>query len=1416
MANQVIVTNTGNVQVALTPPPNVQVQISRAAIGTVSNVLSANFANYAGNVTGANQPNITSLGTLGNLSVSGTITSGNVSTPTVYSQGMQMQGYDYVQMQYSNSVALPVSPYDIGTGSWFYLDAGGAVWQSNTTGALQTVVLGNNGNISATGNITAPYFIGNGSQLTGIVATGGNANFANYAGNVINANQPNITNIGTLANLNVSNTITTKDLVVTGNFSVGNLVANNANYANFAGQANTANLATYATTANSVAGANVSGVVANANYSAYSGQANTANLATYATTANSVAGANVSGQVANANYANYSNIANTANSVAVANVSGIGNIATVNLDGNVANLLTGNGTFVAIPTGGGNTDNISNGTSNVSIPVIDGNVQVYANSQHWAFTDVGNLLLAGGNGVIQSIANSSLDPINPNVSTMVLTPDQGNSSQALVLDPTTPGHIHLRAPGSNIDQPQANVYLGGEASSFEVGVFNGAVPNLFIHSNNNTWMFDIDGNLTLPGNSFAVNYANGTQVPLDGPVANANYANFAGTAYSVDGANVSGEVANANYSSYANIATTANSVALANVSGIGNIANINLDGSSSNVLFGNGVFAPESTSIANANYANFAGTLINGNSNITIVSNANINMSVSGNANVVQIDGNGTIVVAPIAGGYNNLVRYNNYGQTANGQNASRINSTRYRGNATAPLSVAPNDGVMDLIAVAYNGTGLSTNGTARFKAVVDAGYVANASNVPIGWQIQVTDNVNSQKVHNFYSNGNVTFANAIFGNSLSVSGNVDGAFILGNGSSLTSLTGANVTGTVANANYAAYAGNVTIGSQPNITSTGNLISVNINNGNVVLPTMQIEPNGIVVGSTANYNYSPNSLVVVTDYGNGQGDGNLALTKTTSYLRARGNSTTTTAVSAGDHIHRDNFYAYNGTSNVLHASIRTAVSNTNANSNAIWGGGNVVITTGNPLGDTGNANAQSAYNTYTFDQWGRQIITQGTAPTGVTQGMLVFNMYGGSAGANANTSAGISFNRFWGNRDSNLAVGPGTQTGRIFFSAASSNGTGATYTGRVAQFGAQVDSNYVQGTANVPQGMFMQVCDNTTQYSHNFYANSNVVFASTSTVFANSFSATNNVSGASLSASGTVSGGTLSATGTVSGFTLASANSITAANDITANSTITGATLSSTGNISAVGNITANNVFSNGVVSVSGNLLSQGGYTSLSNSTGGATVVNMFGDKTPNSQFSLDDSQFSVTLSNVDCSGGFSPFRFQQYAPNNSRFGQMYYYRARGNDYFTSAPVVAGDQIMQYNFIVNSNNVTTSIGTFTSEVTYNDNAGNVGSKLELTAQGTGTTGYLNGVINLLANTTNANNFAANNVTINNSVNGFMKLSSYTAAALNAITGSIGWMAAVSDSGGGGNPNGMMAFWDTTHTRWSYIHDNSAV
>ncbi|CAB4151949.1 hypothetical protein UFOVP592_44 [uncultured Caudovirales phage] len=50
----------------------------------------------------------------------------------------------------------------------------------------------------------------------------------------------------------------------------------------------------------------------------------------------------------------------------------------------------------------------------------------------------------------------------------------------------------------------------------------------------------------------------------------------------------------------------------------------------------------------------------------------------------------------------------------------------------------------------------------------------------------------------------------------------------------------------------------------------------------------------------------------------------------------------------------------------------------------------------------------------------------------------------------------------------------------------------------------------------------------------------------------------------------------------------------------------------------------------------------------------------------------------------------------------------------------------------------------------------------------------------------------------------------------TVAGTVKVSGSIGWQIAISDSAQGSNPNGMMAFWDTTNNRFSYIHDNSAV
>jgi hypothetical protein len=112
------------------------------------------------------------------------------------------------------------------------LSISGNVVANNFVGSGNIVIA----RITANGNVTANYFIGNGSQLTGIAAN--TANFANFAGNVTVASQPNITSLGTLTTLSVSGNVTANYFLGNGAFLTG--IANSnyaplANFANYAG-----------------------------------------------------------------------------------------------------------------------------------------------------------------------------------------------------------------------------------------------------------------------------------------------------------------------------------------------------------------------------------------------------------------------------------------------------------------------------------------------------------------------------------------------------------------------------------------------------------------------------------------------------------------------------------------------------------------------------------------------------------------------------------------------------------------------------------------------------------------------------------------------------------------------------------------------------------------------------------------------------------------------------------------------------------------------------------------------------------------------------------------------------------------------------------------------------------------------------
>lgn len=71
------------------------------------------------------------------------------------------------------------------------------------------------------------------------------------------------------------------------------------------------------------------------------------------------------------------------------------------------------------------------------------------------------------------------------------------NDQYIIIDPTAPNRIHLRA-GGVIDNSTANLYLGGEITN--VVVYDGS-EKVTISANTSTWEFDSNNTLYLPGGS---------------------------------------------------------------------------------------------------------------------------------------------------------------------------------------------------------------------------------------------------------------------------------------------------------------------------------------------------------------------------------------------------------------------------------------------------------------------------------------------------------------------------------------------------------------------------------------------------------------------------------------------------------------------------------------------------------------------------------------------------------------------------------------------------------------------------------------------------------------------------------------------------------------------------------------------------
>ena len=533
----------------------------------LSSIAGANVSGQVGNaliagtVYTAAQPNITSVGTLTSLAVTGNITSGNanlgnnVSANFFTGNGIYLTGITTAGISNGNSnVSIPSSNGNVnisavgnanvlvitGTGANITgtLDvtgnitagnisisagsgAGGSITGGNLisanyiTGTLTTAAQPNitSGNANLGNNVTANFFTGNGSLLTGITVSAGNSIVNGNSNVLVTANGNVTTSVAGNANIlivtgtgaNISGTLN-----VTGNTTVANLSTSGSggNISNV----NVVSANTFTASGNVTAGNASLGNATTANFFIGSGN-NLSNiqgsnvtgavgLATFATTANAVAGANVSGQVT---------FAATANAVAGANVSGqvtfaatANSVAGANVTGAVTYATTANSVAGA---------NVSGQVANA---LVSGTV--YTNAQP-NITTVGSLLgltVSNATGVVNftTTANIALGPVsNVHITggsngQYLQTDGSGNLSWSTVS--TNPSNISNGNSNVSISTANGNITMSAVGNANIVTV-TGTGANI-------SGTLNTTGNVTFTGSNISL--GNVGNVRITGGTAN--------------------------------------------------------------------------------------------------------------------------------------------------------------------------------------------------------------------------------------------------------------------------------------------------------------------------------------------------------------------------------------------------------------------------------------------------------------------------------------------------------------------------------------------------------------------------------------------------------------------------------------------------------------------------------------------------------------------------------------------------------------------------------------------------------------------------------------------------------------------------------------------------------------------------------
>ena len=564
--------------------------------GNVTSAITANFANYAGNITLAAQGNITSLGLL---------------------TGLNVNGYT--------------------------------------------------------------SFIGNANVLGNLNLSSGNANLGNIYGTILTASQPNITSVGNLTALNV-----------TGNLVAGNLtVIGTTTYINSTTVDIKDPIIQLGTGANGAALTTNAAVDIGTVYNYYNTAAQTAFMGW---------------KTANSDFEFVSNA--TVNSNNVITVNTLGNIRAggANLGNSVtANYFVGNGYYLTGLSSGGSS--VANGTSNVSIPLVNGNIQLTTNGNTTLVVTstginvfgrsnlgpVGNVVITGGTANSILVTDGSGDLSWGQASTLYSNTFTGTGTQTLFGPlPVTPSSINETFVNYNgVLQLRSSYTLSGANISFSSPPAFGALIEVtlvgvtaVVSSNGSSSATNIISN----GNSNVEVNAGGSVVIS----ANSVY----GVAKFLDtGSNITSDLALANV----------------NVSGIANL------GSNANVKITGGTTGQSliTDGLGNLSWATITGGggggggyyISNGNSSVTIVANSAIDITANGVANIVSFLDTGSYVNTNIT-----MTKVSNLGSNANVKITGGTTGQSLITDGLGNLSWTSTGGASILYSDVFTGTGLQTS----------------------------------------------------------------------------------------------------------------------------------------------------------------------------------------------------------------------------------------------------------------------------------------------------------------------------------------------------------------------------------------------------------------------------------------------------------------------------------------------------------------------------------------------------------------------------------------------------------------------------------------------------------------------------------------------------------------------------------